>query len=253
MRIKLWALIGLLVSATSYASWFSKEEKDDNPFKDVPEKQLYQDAKAAVKKGQYTSAIKRLEAMESLYPFSDYAEKAEMDLIFSYYKNEEYTAASATAERFIHLYPRAKHVDYAYYMKGLANFQQNRGMFAKVLPLDESWRDTGTQSQAYTDFAVLVERFPNSRYKPDALQRMVYLRNMFAKRELHTAEYYLDRKMYVAAASRASYLIKNYPQAPSTQQALKILAQANRALGLKQASKEAILVKKATYGRTQHT
>lgn len=243
-------LMGLIFVLSSCASLFGDEEKDDNPFKDVPEKTLYNDAQNAIKKGQYTSAIKRLEAMESLYPFSDHAQTAELALIHAYYKNEDYASAAATADRFIHLYPRAPRVDYAYYMKGLSNFQQNRGMFAKVLPLDEAWRDTGTQTQAYTDFADLVTRFPESKYRPDALQRMIYLRNMFAKRELHTAQYYFDRKMYVAAASRASYLIKTYPQAPSAHAAMKLLAASQKALGLHDAQHEIKKVHRVTHKRT---
>ncbi len=132
-------------------------------------------------------------------------------------------------------------------MKGLANFQQTRGTFANFLPLDESWRDPGTQSEAYADFATLIQRFPNSQYKPNALQRMIYLRNMFAQRELNAANYYFERKMYVAAAERASFLVKNYPQAPSAQQALVVMYQANMALGLTKTANEAAAVYAATY------
>jgi outer membrane protein assembly factor BamD len=184
-----------------------------------------------------------------MYPFSDYTERSQMDLIYAYYKNEDYPSAAATAERFIHLYPRAPNVDYAYYMKGLANFQQTRGVFAKVLPLDESWRDPGTQVQAYADFTTLIERFPESRYKANALQRMIYLRNMFAQHELNVSQMHFQHKMYVAAIERAGYLVKNYPQAPSAQQALVIMYKANKALGLHQAAEDALKVYQATYHR----
>lgn len=249
-RLKFSILSGLIFLLTSCNSLFGNEDKDDSPFKDVPEKTLYAEAKEAMKKGQYTSAIKRFEAMESLYPFSDHAQTAELSLIHAYYQNEDYALANATADRFIHLYPRSPRVDYAYYMKGLANFQQNRGMFAKVLPLDEAWRDTGTQAQAYTDFSELVARFPDSRYRADALQRMIYLRNMFAKRELHTAQYYFDRKMYVAAAARASYLIKTYPQAPSVRSAIKLLAASQKAMGLKNAGSNMTKTDRAGHGHS---
>ena len=148
---------------------------------------------------------------------------------------------------FIHLYPRTKHVDYAYYMKAMANFKQTRGNVAHLFPMDESWRDPGTQSQAYSDFATLIQKFPQSRYKPDALQHMIYLRNMFAQRELNTAEYYFDRKMYVASSERASFLLNTYPQAPSAQQALSVLYHSHRALGLEAAAAEDAKVYQATY------
>jgi len=246
-RFQVLFLVSLVFSVASCSKWWNKDDDDKNPFKGMTAKQLYTESQTALKKGQYASASKRLEAIESMYPFSDYTESSQMDLIYAYYKNEDYPSAAATAERFIHLYPRAKNVDYAYYLKGLANFQQTRGVFTKFMPMDESWRDPGTQSQAYADFGVLIQKFPNSKYKANSLQRMIYLRNMYAQSELNVSEYYFKRKMYVAAAERASYLVKNYPQAPSVQKALVIMYDANMALGLKQAAADALAVYQATY------
>ncbi|KTC86473.1 outer membrane protein assembly factor BamD [Legionella brunensis] len=245
-RIQALLLISLFLSLTA-CKWWGKDDDDYNPYQGMTAKQLLTESEKAIAKEQYDSATKRLEAMESMYPFSDYAEKAQMDLIYAYYKKDDFASAAATAERFIHLYPRSRNVDYAYYMKGLANFQQPRGAFSNKLPLDESWRDPGTQAQAYSDFATLVQKFPESPYKANALQRMIYLRNMFAQRELNTSKYYYERKMYVAAAERASFLVKNYPQAPSAQQALAIMYHANKAMGLNKAADDALAVYQATY------
>lgn len=249
-QIKVLLLIILLTSQTSCKKLWGDDDEDNNPYQGMTANQLYTAAKQEMHKAQYSAAIKHLEALETMYPFNDYAEQAELDLIYAYYKKGDYASAAATAERFIHLYPRAPRVDYAYYMKGLANFQQARGTLAVLLPLDESWRDPGTQSQAYSDFATLLQKFPDSRYRANALQRMIYLRNLFAKRELNTAHYYYSRQMYVAAAERASYLLKTYPQAPSAQTALAILYHSNRALGLKKAADDALAVYQATYHRT---
>ncbi len=246
-RFQVLLLVALIVTLTSCAKWWDKDEEEKNPYQGIPAKQLFADSQKSIESGQYTTAVKQLEALESLYPFSSYAQKAQMKLIYTYYKNEDYPSTAATAERYIHLYPRAKNVDYAYYMKGLANFQQSRGAFSKWLPLDESERDPGTQSLAYSDFATLIQRFPNSKYKANALQRMIYLRNMFAQRELNAANYYFERKMYVAAAGRASFLVKNYPQAPSAEKALLIMRDANLALGLNKAADDAVAVYQATY------
>ncbi|MCC5793097.1 MAG: outer membrane protein assembly factor BamD [Legionellaceae bacterium] len=242
----------LLLSAillSSCASWWKKDDDDEvsSTYRGMSAKQLFTEASTDLKNKQYITASKKLEAMETMYPFSDYAEQAQYNLIYAYYQNEEYPAAAATAERFIRLYPRTRHVDYAWYMKGLSNFQQVRGVFAKALPMDESWRDPGTQSQAYADFGTFIQKFPNSKYRDNALQRMIYLRNMFAQRELNNAKYYYDRKIYVAAAERASYLIRNYPQAPSVQEALRVVYNANKALGLNQAAADAQKVYEATY------
>lgn len=223
---------------------------ENNPFEGMTAKQLYSESKSYLAKKEYESAIKRLEALETMYPFNNNAQQAELNLIYAYYQKGDYASAAATAERYIRLYPRAKNVDYAYYMKGLANFQQTRGTLAGLLPLDESWRDPGTQSQAYSDFATLVQQFPNSRYKANALQRMIYLRNLFAQRELNVAKYYYQRNMFVAAVERANYLIETYPQAPSVQQALTIVYHGNKELGLKEAANNALAVYQATYHST---
>lgn len=245
-RFQVLFLVALIAGISSCAKW-NKDDEEKNPYKGMTAKQLYTASRQSLKKEEYATAAKQLEAIESMYPFSDYTESSQMDLIYAYYKNEDYPSTAATAERFIHLYPRAKNVDYAYYMRGLANFQQTRGVFSKVLPLDESWRDPGTQTQAFLDFATLIQKFPESKYKANALQRMIYLRNMFAQHELNVSEYYFKRKMYVAAIERANYLVKNYQQAPSAQKALVIMYHSNVALGLNKAADDVMAVYQATY------
>ena len=227
--------------------WGHSEEDDDNPFKGITAQELYTQAKKKLNKHQYTDAIKRLEALDTLYPFNDKAEQASIDLIYAYYKKEEYASSAAAAERFIHLYPRSTAIDYAYYMKGMADFNQTRGVLANVLPLDIAKRDPGTQAQAYSDFASLVQKYPNSPYKPSSLQHMIFLRNMFAQRELHAAYYYYDRKMYVAAEERASNYIKTYPQAPHAKEALALVYYSNLGLKLYDAANDALTVYQATY------
>ena len=244
-------LLGLIVALSACKTWWHKEDEDKNPYKGMTADQLYTEAQKDLGKKEYATAVKHLEAIETMYPFSDYTENSQMELIFAYYKNEDYPSSAATAERFIHLYPRAKNVDYAYYMRGMANFQQTRGVFAKILPLDESWRDPGTQSQAYSDFAILIQKFPESKYKANALQRMIYLRNMLAQQELNISKFYFKRKMYVAAIERSNYLVKNYPQAPSVQSALVIMYDSNIALGFNKAANDVMTVYKATYHTTK--
>lgn len=227
---------------------FKADDEDEGPFKGQSAKQLYQDATKALAKEDYTGAIKRLEAMETMYPFHEDAEKAELKLFYAYYEKEDYVSAGAAAERFIHLYPRSKQVDYAYYIKAMSNFHQLRGPIAGLLPMDQSYRDPGSQSQAYSDFATLVQLFPDSQYKADSELHMIYLRNMFAKSELNVSKYYYERRRYVASAERASNLIQTYPQAPSVKEALAILYHANKALGLDDAANDALKVYQDTYG-----
>lgn len=249
-KINILLIISLLFSLTACKHWWNNSEDENNPYSKLSAKDLYMEALSDLSKKQYTDSIKKFEALDSIYPFNDYAEQAQLNLIYAYYEKEDYPSTAATAERFIHLYPRAKKVDYAYYMKGMANFNQIRGTLANILPMDLSWRDPGTTSQAYSDFATLVQKFPKSVYKPNALQHMIYLRNMYAQHELNIAIYYYERKRYVAATERASYLIRTYPQATSAQKALAIVYYSNLNLGLHQAAEDALKVYKATYHRS---
>ncbi|MDF1758706.1 MAG: outer membrane protein assembly factor BamD [Legionellaceae bacterium] len=242
-------ILVLSLSLTACKHWWGGVD-DENPYAGMSAKEIYTEGVSALSKKQYTESIKKFEALDTMYPFNDYAEQAQINLIYAYFEKEDYPSTAATAERFIHLYPRAKRVDYAHYMKGMANFNQVRGALATVLPMDLSWRDPGTQSQAYSDFATLVQKFPNSTYKPSSLQHMIYLRNMFAQRELNTALYYYDRKMYVAAIERANYLIKTYPQAPSAESALGLVYHANLNLGLHKTAADNLKVYQATYHTT---
>lgn len=241
-KIFVLPLFGFFLFLAACAGTSNNVEEENNPFHGKTAKSLFQEAEKAIEKGQYESSIKRLEALDVMYPFSQYGERAQMKLIYAYYKKGDFPSTAAAAERFIHLYPRAKHVDYAYYMKGLANFQQARGVLANVLPLDESWRDPGTQLQAYSDFTLLLQLFPNSPYRSNALQRLIYLRNMFAIHEYNVAKYYFERKKYVASIERLNFLLKNYGQAPVARKALLLLAKANQALGLKKAADDALVI-----------
>lgn len=217
----------------------SKNYDDDGDLKiyrEMSEQQLYDKALDAVQTADYSSAIKRLEALDTLYPFSPHAKQTQLYLIFSYFKTSDYAQAAAASMRYIHLYPRDRHVDYAYYMKGVANFEQQRGTFARIFNLDNAWRDPGTQLSSYQDFLAVTNKFPHSRYYSDSLKRMIYLRNQFAQRELHIANFYMERKRYVAALERAKYVIKHYSQAPQAKKALVLSKRINTILHLTSAA-----------------
>lgn len=240
------ATILLSLQLVACKNWFSSDD-DYNPYKDETAEQLYAEAKKSLKKHEYTSAIKRFEAMDSMYPFHEKAEQAQLDLIYAYYKKDDFASCSAAAERFIHLYPRSQKVDYAYYMKALANYRQPRGALSDFVGLDLAWRDPGTQSQAYSDFATLVDKFPSSKYTPNAKQRMIYLRNLFAAREMHIANYYYYHQMYVAASERANYVVRNYSQSSSARPALGLMYHSYLKLGLNDAANDTLKVYEATY------
>src|SRR5262249_40030705 len=158
-------------------------------------------------------------ALDALYPFSANSEQALRDMIYADYKNRDYPAAQAAAERFIRLYPRSNFIDYAYYMKGMSEVYETRTFLQSLFPLNLAARDLNAPKQAFFDFRDLVQMFPDSKYAPDAHQQMIYLRNMFAEHELEVAMYYFKRSAYVAAANRASYLITHYEGTPQVEPA----------------------------------
>jgi outer membrane protein assembly factor BamD len=244
--LKKFAVIALVLLLCSCSKSFDGDD-DLKAYRGMSEQQLFEAAKKYLASKDYDGAIKRIEAMDTLYPFSRYSKQAHIDLIYAYFNNEDYVQASATADRFIHLYPRDKDVDYAYYMRGVANFEQKRGTFAKILRMDVAWRDPGTQWQSYKDFLQLVKRYPNSRYYKDSVKRLTYLRNQFAKRELNIAEFYMNRKLYVAALNRANYVIRHYGQSPQAKKALVITQKINKTLNLKQGEVDAAKVFHESY------
>ena len=200
--------------------------KINNAFK------LYEKAQYSMHSGNYRSAVGYLERLDGLYPFGAYSHQAQLNLIFSYYKLNDFGSGIASTERFIRQNPRHKDLDYAYYMKGLINYSTETG-FGKELfsaPIEE--RDAGATRQAFDDFAELIRLFPNSQYAKDARQRMVHLRNRLAKYELHVANYYMKREAYLAAANRAKYVVDHYPKTPSVPHALDMMQIAYNLLDL---------------------
>lgn len=216
-------------------------------YKNQSAEQLYRGAEINLAKRKYSVAIKQLEALDALYPFGPNAEQADLDLIYAYYQDDDMPSTAATAERFTQLYPRSEHVDYAYYMKGLADFYQDRSWFQLYFPTDLSQRDPGASRLAFDDFSRLLQLFPHSQYAPDARQRMVYLRNIFAGYELNVAQYYFKRGAYVAAANRANYIVQHFNSTPQVETALGIMVKSYRALGLDDLANQSLQILTMNY------
>jgi len=184
---------------------------------------LYAEAKDNLNSGNYERAIKLFETLESRYPFGRYAQQAQIEVAYAYYKDNEPISAIAASDRFIKLHPNHPNVDYAYYLKGLANFNDDLGLLGKLVDQDLSERDPKAAREAFLAFKELVTRFPDSKYAADATARMKYLVNALANNEVHVAKYYLKRQAWVAAANRAKEVLKTYPEAPALEEALAIM------------------------------
>lgn len=208
---------------------------------------LYGEAKDSMGSKDWGQAIKYFEKLEARYPYGRFAQQAQLEIAYSYWKDSERASAIAAADRFIKLYPNHPNVDYAYYLKGLINFNENTGLLSGLSNPDMSERDPKATREAFATFKELVARFPNSKYTPDAIERMRYLVNSLASHEVHVARWYMRRGAYVAAANRAQYAVKEYPRAPATEEALSIMINAYGALGLDDLRDGAARVMKANF------
>ncbi len=193
---------------------------------------LYTSAKEAIGEGGYDLGIKYFEKLESRFPYGQYAQQAQLEVAYAYYKKEETASALAACDRFIRLHPNHPNVDYAYYLKGLANFNEDLGLLGRLSNQDLTERDPGAAADSFDAFKILVTRYPKSRYTPDATLRMNYLVNALASHEVHVARYYMKRGAYVAALNRAQASIKTYPNAPANEEALFIMVKAYDLLGV---------------------
>jgi outer membrane protein assembly factor BamD len=238
-------IIFLLIFIITGCSYFGGEKEDHTVGWDADH--FYAQAKGALEAGDYDEAVDLYQKLETRYPFGVHAQQALLDLSYAYYKNDEPEASIAACDRFIKLYPQNLHVDYAYYLKGLANFNKGKGFTQRYLPTDESQRDPGAAQNAFESFSDLVKRYPDSEYVPDAEQRMRYLRNILAKNEVHVANYYMRRGAFVAAVNRARFVVENYPRTPSVPDALVVLAKAYRVLEMNDLSDDALRVLELNY------
>lgn len=212
---------------------------DDAPKPRLSEQEYYEAAQRAMDSSNFLIAIEQLEQLESRYPFGQYAEQAQLDLIYSYYKSLDYETAAVHAERFIRLNPEHLNADYAYYMRGLALYSIDRGILARFLPTSASERDVGPAKSAYEAFKQLADRYPESPYSGDARQRLIYLRNLLADHELIVARYYIKRRAFIAAVNRAKYVVENFQGSPAVADGLAIMAKAYRHLNLEDLAKSA--------------
>lgn len=213
-----------------------------------PEVELYSSAMSKLEAGNYRPAIEDLEAMEARYPYGRYSKQAKLELVYAYYRSRQAGEAKTAAARFIRLHPDHEHVDYAYYLKGLTAFEENKAALEQYIGTDKAKKDPGAARDSFADFSTLLNRFPDSEYAADSRVRMVYLRNLLAKHEIHVANYYLSRNAWLAAANRGKYVVENYQLTPAVEVALQIMVQAYTELGLLDNASNAQQVLEANFG-----
>ena len=206
---------------------------DEDVTKGWSAQRLYDEGKTALTNKEYTSAVEYFEKLEARYPYGPYAEQAMLEIAYAYYRSDEMASAIAAANRFLRVHPTHPHVDYAYYLKGLASFDEQRSSLENIFGAgDPSKRDPKALRDAYDAFKEVVQRFPNSKYLEDSRKRLVSLQNAMAMSDIHAARYYYSRGAYVATVNRTKGVIENFQRTPAVEEALGLQALAYQKMQL---------------------
>lgn len=209
-----------------------------DPTADWDVERFYSEARAELAKKNYLTAIEYYETLESRFPFGKYATQAQIDVAYAYFKFDEPDSAITALDRFIKLHPRHESVDYAYYLKGLVNFERGGTVLDLLVERDVSKFDRNLLLNAYNDFKTLLQRFPSSKYALDARKRMIYLRNELARSDYQIANYYATREAWVAVANRTRFIMQNYQGSSVIRPALTLQLQAYQKLGMEDLARD---------------
>jgi outer membrane protein assembly factor BamD len=242
-RISLTLVPAVLIAATLAGC---SSTKDDPTAKWTPER-IYTEARDESSSGAYDKAVPLFEKLEGRAAGTPLAQQPSWKA-YAQYKAGEKVQALATLDRFTKLHPASPAMDYALYLKGLVNFNDNLGMFGWLTRQDLSERDQKAAKDSFESFRELVTRFPDSKYSDDARQRMQYIVNSLAQYEVHVAKYYFSRGAYVAAIARAQAAIRDYQNVPAVREAMVILVKSYDALGMTQLRDDAQRVLESSYG-----
>ncbi|HET9025675.1 MAG TPA: outer membrane protein assembly factor BamD [Burkholderiaceae bacterium] len=249
-----WAQFALLLAASLLAgcSWFNVDFGSKDPTANWDADKLYAEARLELSNGAWQKARDLFQKLESRFPFGRHAQQALMEIAYTYYKEGETAQAIQTCDRFIRQYPNHPNVDYVYYLKGLASFNEDLGVLGRLLNQDISERDAKAAREAFDAFKDLVNRYPESRYADDARARMRFLVNAQAQAELNVAKFYYSRKAYLAAIQRTQTVVRDFQRTPAVEEALFVMARAYDALHLKDLQSDAERVLALNYPNSRY-
>jgi outer membrane protein assembly factor BamD len=232
MNLKTLFIYISIIFVLNGCAFLSDLTKEVDETKDMTASQIYNEGKAFLTVQDFPNAIKYFEILESRYPFGIYATQAMLDLAYAHYEFNQKDESIAQSNRFIRLNPNHPNVDYAYYLKGLANFEKTVNIFSRFFGQDSSRYDITALRDSFDDFSLIINRFPNSKYVKDSRNRLLYLKNKMASNELYIAKYYRKREAHVAAIKRVKYMLENFGGTPSTEEALVLLIDSYNDLGV---------------------
>jgi outer membrane protein assembly factor BamD len=236
MKRSVTALAGALLALTlGGCSWFGGGDKGD-PKKEWTAAEYYNAAKEEFDNKSWDPAIKLYEQLEAKFPYGRFAQQAQLEVAYAYFKQNDSASAITALDKFMKLHPNHQNVDYAIYLKGLVNFKEDLGPLARIWAQDLADRDPKAARESFESFKDLVTRFPESRYALDSRERMAYLVEALARHEIHVARYYLARGAHLAAVNRAQDAITRFPNSPTHREALDIMVDAYDRMGMTELS-----------------
>lgn len=233
----------LILSCLILAACSSTDKRPE----DLSEREFYEQAREAMEDNNFLIASERLQQLESRYPFGDYAEQAQLELIYTQHMMSDMEGALASAERFIRLHPLHKQVDYAYYMRGLSVYELGFNFVERYTPSEKARRDPTPFRDAFNHFDELLRRYPDSQYNEDAQKRMIFLRDRLAQYEVGVGRFYLKRHAYLAAAQRGERVMLGYQGTSAVADALALQIEAYRLLGQDLEAQQALALLNKNY------
>jgi outer membrane protein assembly factor BamD len=233
----------LILSCLVLAACSSTDKRPE----DLSEREFYEQAREAMSNNNFLTATERLQQLESRYPFGDYAEQAQLELIYTHHMVADMEAALASAERFIRLHPLHKQVDYAYYMRGLSVYELGFSFIERYTPSTQARRDPTPFRDAFNHFDELVRRYPDSQYNKDAQKRMIFLRDRLAQYEIGVGRFYMKRHAYLAAAQRGERVMLGFQGTSAVADALALQVEAYGLLGQEFEATQALALLKLNY------
>lgn len=234
--LKKISIYPVLITGILGLSACSLNDADRDDYANSKADEIYQEAVTHLDKGRFNPAVKSYEALETHFPFGDTTTKGQLEIIYAYYKDQEYLQSITAAERFLRLHPLHQDADYVFYMKGVNYFEQGRNFLTRFMPINPAYRDISNYHAAFHNFKTVVNNYPTSKYAKDARAHMIYIRNIIAEHELNIANYYYEREAYLAAANRATYVLEHIPNTPAEKPALDVLEKSYSRLKLNKAS-----------------
>jgi outer membrane protein assembly factor BamD len=250
-RINLFSAIIAIVAVLSLTACSSVEDEQRKLVENQGASALYKEAKRSMDVGNFSAAAQILSTIDSKFPFGPLSHQVQLDLIYSYYKTGDIEQTLATIDRFVRLNPNHADVEYALYMRGVTNMEQDNNLFQEVFGVDRSDRDPSKSKEAFEDFRRLLEKHPESKYASDAKQRMLHIKNRLAKYEIAVGRFYMRREAWVAAANRGRYVLEYFPDTEQVQPALEIMVASYNELGLDELKNNAIKTLKLNYPQSE--